>query len=145
MDASEDAKRAAKRVLELQEPGITKVVAFHSVEHHMLPPMISLSYGNSYSIPGAQLSKIREEYRKKGDEILKATEKMFKEANIEIDTRLIFDEAPEDYINHIVDEENFDLVAMGVKGDHSKLEEVFMGSVAQKVLNDVDCDVLAVR
>jgi nucleotide-binding universal stress UspA family protein len=145
MDDSLDAKRAAKRVLELQKPGITKIVAFHSVEHHMIPTVIPLSYGSTYSIPADQISEIREKYRKKGDEILKKTKKMFEKANIEIDTRLIFDEDPEDYIERIVEEENFDLVALGCKGDHSKVKEVFMGSVAQKVLNNADCDVLAVR
>lgn len=145
MDSSNDAKRAAKRVLELQEPGITKVVAFHSVEHHMIPQVIPLSYGSTYSIPATQLSEIREEYRKKGAEILKDTEELYKNADISIETRLIFDEPPEKYIERVVKEENFDLVALGCKGDHSKLEQVFMGSVAQKVLNNADCDVLTVR
>ncbi|TFG01860.1 MAG: universal stress protein [Promethearchaeota archaeon] len=145
MDDSEDARRAAKRVLEIQEPGTTKIVAFHSIEHHMIPPVIPLSYGNNYTIPAAQISEIRAAYRKRGDEILKNTEEMFKNANIDIETRLILDEAPEDYIDHIVDEENFDLVALGSKGDHSKVKEVFMGSVAHKVLSEAECDVLAVR
>ncbi len=44
-----------------------------------------------------------------------------------------------------MEEENFDLIVLGSKGEHSKLEQIFSGTIAQKVVNDVPCDVLIVR
>jgi len=150
MDGSDDAKRAAARVLDLQEPGVTKIAAFHSYEHHMIPRTIPLTVPNInptiYTIPGAEYSKIAEQYKQLGQRILKETKELFLNADIEIETRLIADEEPEDYINRITKEENFDLVVLGCKGDHSKLKQIFMGSVAQKVLNsDTPADILTVR
>ncbi len=147
MDGSDDAKRAAKKVLELQQPGVTKVVAFHSADHHMIPIRISLAtpLGGTYAIPAADYSRIRQEYREAGTRLLNATDKMFKDANIEIETRLIESEDPDQYIERITKEENFDLVVLGCKGHHSKLEEVFIGTVAENALNKAACDVLLVR
>ncbi|TFG01857.1 MAG: universal stress protein [Promethearchaeota archaeon] len=147
MDGSDDAKRAAEKVLELLQPDtVTKVVAFHSVEHSLAA---HLAVPITMGAPNSQLrmspDRIRQEYRMIGEKILKRTKDTFKKAGKLIETRLIEDEDPEDYIMRVIDEENFDLIALGSKGDHSKLKEMFLGSIAQKVLNDADCDVLVVR
>jgi len=150
MDASDNAKRAAARVIDLHEPGITKIVAFHSYQHHMLPQRIPLTVPtlnpSAYTLPRVDYANIREQYKKAGLAILEETKELFLNAEIDIETRLISDEEPEDYINRITKEENFDLVALGCKGDHSKLKQIFMGSIAQKVLNsDTPADILTVR
>jgi len=103
------------------------------------------SFGVSYSIPPVDYKKIQEEYELHGKKILEKTNKLFGENNIDIETRLITDEKPEDYIEKVVEKENIDLVVLGSKGEHSKLEQIFSGTIAQKVLNDVPCDVLIVR
>ncbi|TFG26461.1 MAG: universal stress protein [Promethearchaeota archaeon] len=143
MDNSEDAKRAAKRAMEFAKRDKSKVIAFHSVLHHLSEMNLGFSgIGNAGS---AVSLTIHQDYIKAGNELLKATEKMFKEANIEIESRLIYDIAPEDYIEQIVDEENFDLVILGCQGEHSKLERVFLGTVPEKVINSANCDVLIIR
>jgi nucleotide-binding universal stress UspA family protein len=147
VDASDDAKRAARRVLDLLQPNtITKIVAFHSVEHPTAFALnIHLTVGISYGMPSTDPKKIKEEYKKIGKKILDDTKDMFAKANKLIETRLIEDETPEEYIVRIVEEEDFDLLALGSKGEHSRLKKIFMGSIAQKVLNDASCDVLVVR
>ena len=146
MDNSEDAKRAAKRVIDLLQPNtITKIVAFHSVEHPIaLALTVPLTIGGP-THPSMSPERLTEEFKIAGKKILNETEKMFKKVNKLIETRLIEGEDPEDYILRVVEEEGFDLVALGSKGDHSKLKEIFMGSIAQKVLNEASCDVLIVR
>ena len=42
-------------------------------------------------------------------------------------------------------EEGFDLVVIGTKGIHSKLRQILLGSVAQRVVKNAPCDVLVVR
>ncbi len=169
MDNSDDAFRAARRVVEIVKDQNSKrkiaqnnkqevsmkvknsleVVAFHSTEHRKLPEKIALcvpsSFGPSYSIPSVDYRKLQEEYELHGTKILKKIEEIFEKNHIDIETRLISDEEPEDYIEKVVEEENFDLIVLGSKGEHSKLEQIFSGTIAQKVVNDVPCDVLIVR
>ncbi len=147
MDWSEDAKRAANRVLELQKPGETKIVAFHSIAHRMIPLSIEsgVPFGKTYHIPMADYNRIENDYREAGNKLLNETKSFFKNSNVEIETRLIESQEPEDYIRQITNEENFDLVVLGCKGHHSKFEEVFIGSVSEHVINNAACDVLLVR
>jgi len=149
LDSSEDSKRAAEKVAELHNKLGSNIVVFHSVEHHMLPkilplnvPFMNLSY---YTIPPVDRRKILEVYAKQGQELLDQAEKMFSMKETPIEKRLIRDEKPGDYMIRIVEEENFDLVVLGCKGQHSKIKQVLMGTVATKVLNNASCDVLIVR
>jgi len=169
MDNSDDAFRAAERTVEIlkgqnlketevqrnnQENNVRdtkqpKIIAFHSTEHRKLSEKIALnipsSFGTSYSIPITHYRKLQEEYEVYGKKILKKIGTLFDKNNIDIETRLITDQKPEDYIEKTVEEENIDLVVLGSKGDHSKLEQIFSSTIAEKVLNDVPCDVLIVR
>ncbi|MBD3341691.1 MAG: hypothetical protein GF353_21480, partial [Candidatus Lokiarchaeota archaeon] len=101
-------------------------------------------YGSAYTIPASDYNQIKNEYKVRGEKILARAEQIFGEKNIPIETRLIEGLDPEDYIIQTVEKEAFDLVALGCKG-HSKLEEIFIGSVALEVLNKAPCDVLIVR
>ncbi|TFG02763.1 MAG: universal stress protein [Promethearchaeota archaeon] len=148
-DGSDDALRAAGRVIELQKKYGSKVVIFHSIEHHMLQKTIPLgvAFGsaNHYTVPTVDYNKIRAEYEREGKAIIEKTKSMFNGEFGPVETRLIKDEEPEDYIKRTVKEEDFDLVALGCKGNHSKLKRIFLGTVATKVLNEAPCDVLVVR
>ena len=154
MDDSEHAFNAAKRVSDLfsngknTESDSPKIVAFHSVEHHKFPKhmpiMVPSGFGGRYTVPAVDYRKIQEEYRRHGEEILEKTKKIFEKENIEIETRLIEDDKPEDYIKKIVDKENYDLVAMGNTGEHSKLSEILLGTVTQEVVKAAPCDLLVI-
>lgn len=169
MDNSDDAFRAARRTVEIvkyqnlkekkfqnikQEDKVRntnqpEVIAFHSTEHHKLLEKIALyvpsSFGPSYSIPSVDYRKLQEEYEVYDKKILKRTKELFDENHVNIETRLITDEKPEDFIEKVVKEENIDLVVIGSKGEHSKLEQIFSGTITQKVVNNVPCDILIVR
>jgi nucleotide-binding universal stress UspA family protein len=156
MDDSEISFKAANKVLELaklrenekSEQNKPEIVAFHSIEHHKFPKympiMVPSGFGGRYTVPAVDYRKIQEEYRIHGENILKKTKELFEEENIQIETRLIDDEKPEDYIKKIVKEENIDLIALGKKGEHSKLEKLISGTVTQEVMNEVSCDILVV-
>ena len=148
-DGSDDALRAAGRAIEFQKKWNSKVVIFHSIEHHSFPEKIlitaPLAPTAQYTVPVVDYNRIKMEYRDAGKKVLEETKKMFAQGTGKVETRLIEDEDPEDYIKRITDEEDFDLVVLGCKGEHSKLKNVFMGSVATKALNEAACDVLIVR
>lgn len=75
---------------------------------------------------------------------LNKVESLFKDTNASIETRIIYDKEPDDYIKEQVKEEGFDLVILGCEGEHSTLKRV-IGTVPEKVLNQVPCDVLITR
>jgi nucleotide-binding universal stress UspA family protein len=169
MDNSNNAFNAARKVVEMvkelkpkrpdklddnerkyvKSNDLPDIIAFHSSEHHSflekIPIGVSSSFGAGYPIPSVDYDKIKEEYKLHGQNILKKTEKLFERENIDIETKLITDEKPEDYIEKVVEDENIDLVVLGSKGEHSKIEQFFSGSIAQKVVNNVPCDILIVR
>jgi nucleotide-binding universal stress UspA family protein len=143
IDDSEDAKHAAEKAIEFAKRDNSSVVVFHSVFHHLSEMDLSFS---GLAGAGAPVNfTIHQDYIKAGSQLLEKTEKLFKESNLEVDTRLIYDIHPEDYIEKQTKEENFDLVILGCKGKHSKIERVFMGTVPSSVINNTDCDVLIVR
>jgi len=154
MDDSKAAFNAANKLLDLfsnvddKEGNIPEIVAFHSIEHHKFPKympiMVPSGFGGRYTVPAVDYRKIQEEYRRHGEAILEKTEEIFEKEKIEIETRLIDDEKPEDYIKKIVDEEHFDLVAIGNAGEHSKLGEFLLGSVTQEIVKAAPCDILVI-
>jgi nucleotide-binding universal stress UspA family protein len=159
MDDSEDAFRAAKRVIELvksievktlEENTRMKVVAFHSIMHHafsqgLLIPIPSPFGSSSYMIPSIDYERLEQDYREHGKQILRKVKELFDKENLPIETRLIDDQTPAVYISKVKEEENFDLVVLGCKGDHSRLEELLLGTVANEVRNKVDSDIWIVR
>ena len=71
-------------------------------------------------------------------------ENLFKEAGATIETRIIYHKEPDDYIKEQVNEEGIDLVILGCQGEHSTVKRL-IGTVPEKVLNHVPCDVLIAR
>ncbi|MFX0012463.1 MAG: universal stress protein, partial [Candidatus Hermodarchaeota archaeon] len=94
VDGSEDAKRAAVRLIDLYEPGITKIVMFHSYAHHLVSRTISEITPSVYTIPGEDYTMIQLQFKKAGEKILNEIKKLFSNANIDVETRLISDEEP---------------------------------------------------
>jgi nucleotide-binding universal stress UspA family protein len=142
LDDSDNSRRAAKRLIELQKKFNSEIIAFHSVLHHLSEINPSYLGGGGGSVISLQ---IHEDYVNRGRKVLKEAEELFKESGIDIETRLIYDIPPEDYIEKIVEEENINLVVLGCKGSHSKLKRTFVGTVPDKVVNTAGCDVLIVR
>lgn len=149
VDDSEVSEKAAQRALEFKKSVDAEVIAFHSMEHHMIPKELPLTVplqnAYSFSIPQASYEEIHQAYKDKGRMILEKVKSLFEEEALSLETRLITENNPEDYIKEIVKQENFDLIIMGHRGSHSKIEEILLGSVAQEVLEKAECDILVVK
>ena len=142
IDGSEDAHKAVNKVMEFYKVWNCQIIAFHSIEHHMVIPTFSIYDSSPFAINSYRM--IRDDYEKLGKHILEETKQIFEEAGVPIETRLIDDIKPEKYAIERAKDENFDLIVLGSKGHHSKLSMV-LGTVATHVVNNAECDVLIIR
>ncbi|MFX1591229.1 MAG: universal stress protein [Promethearchaeota archaeon] len=140
-DGSLHANNAAERTAEFQKEWKSKIVIFHSINHHKLPRTIN----PDKKIPQEVYQHIEKLSIEAGKELLKKTEKMFDNSISSVETRLIEDLSPDEYISKVVEKENFDLVVIGSKGHHSKIKELFLGTVSTQVTKNAPCDVVIVR
>ena len=140
-DGSPHANNAAEKAVKFQKIWDSKVVIIHSIRDNRVPSELYQNIDNLYS----KYSKIEDVYQEAGERLLSKTKKMFGEAQSSVETRLIQEEPPEDYIKRVVEEENFDLVILGSRGQHSKVKKVFLGTVSSKVSTNASCDVLIVK
>jgi nucleotide-binding universal stress UspA family protein len=140
-DGSLHANNAAERAAEFQKEWKSKIVIFHSINHHKLPQ----TFNPDKKVPQEVIQNIEDLSREAGKELLKKTEKMFDNSISSVETRLIEDLSPEEYILKVVKKENFDLVVIGSQGHHSKIREMFLGTVSTHVSKNTPCDVLIIR
>ncbi|MFX1283727.1 MAG: universal stress protein [Promethearchaeota archaeon] len=142
IDGSEEAYKAVNKVIEFYKIWNCKIVAFHSIEHHMVIPVFTI-FGQ---IPSSieSYDTVRSDYEKLGKQIIKETKLIFKKASVPIEARLIYDIKPEKYAIERVKDEIFDLIVLGSKGHHSKFDLV-LGTVATYIVNNAECDVLIIR
>jgi len=164
-DGSNHINRAASIVIGFYKKWTSEIVLFHSIKH-MLKKVYPPSHG--WSVPYAsdtyfqsistsksllveqekdpKITRISEhEVEKIGEDILISKKSIFEEVGVPAETRLIVKEEPEDYILKTVKKEKFDLVVVGIKGIHSKLSQIFIGSVAEEIVKKAPCDVLVIR
>ncbi len=152
-DGSETALDAARRVMEIQKKFGSEVVIFHAEKHYYQPvpvdqaprafPFIDFGFLNKVQIQ--EELALQKAFKKFGVKMLEKTKEIFDNEGLKVETRLIENEGPVDYVKEITEKENFDLVVAGCKGHHSKLREIFLGTVATKIANEATCDVLIVR
>jgi nucleotide-binding universal stress UspA family protein len=149
IDGSENAMRAMEKAIELQKVFKSEVIAFHAVEYHRIPTKVPrpmpFNTNYAYNMATADQELIRQKYLDAGKELLNQTQKKFKEAGVEVDARLVEFATAEEFALEAIEKFGIDLIIIGCNGDHSKLERVFLGTVAQKLVNEAKCDVLTVR
>ncbi|MFX1386084.1 MAG: universal stress protein [Promethearchaeota archaeon] len=149
IDGSEHSYKAMLKALKLQKLSECEVIVFHSIEHHTIPTgmFMAPSFGVPfiYSNSDPDMQRIKEVYEKNAQSILDRAKEIFLEQGIDVETRLVYEYDPVSYIKEMVQKEQVDLVIIGAKGTHSLLEEILIGSIADKVLRHVPCDILIIR
>ena len=140
-DGSIHANNAAKRVIEFQKIWSSTVVIIHSIKDNRVPSEIYPNVETLYS----KFSSIEEVYKEAGSRLLNSAKSLYGSNQSFVETRLIENEGPADYIKRIVSEENFDLVVLGSRGQHSKIKKALLGTVSTKVVKNAPCDVLIVK
>lgn len=148
MDNSPHSIDAAKRAIELQKQYGAEVVAFHSIKHHLAPKVLSAFNSFFYTTTTSTIPnylEIEGNSIAQGKNILGKIKDIFEREGGQLETRLINHTTPKHYIEKTVISEEFDLVILGCKGEHSKVGELVLGSVAHDAVNHARCDVLIVR
>lgn len=138
------------KAIELYKLYKCKVIVFHSVEHHAIPSsdMVmapSFAAPHIYSVSDPDIKRIREVYEQNAKAIIDRAEEIFLDAGIEVDARLEPEYDPVSYIRELVKQGEVDLIILGSKGKHTLIGEILLGSVTEKVLRHVDCDIFIVR
>jgi len=161
-DGSDHIDRAASIVIGFYKKWGCEIRIFHSIKHALEkvdPPTLGLylpystsGYMDLSSSPPVYTGDLNPNNRLRDSEveeigrnILNEKKALFEELQVPVKTKLIVKEDPEDYILRIVKKKKFDLVVVGCKGIHSKLSQIFIGSVAQHVVAHAPCDVLVAR
>ncbi|MHA1987872.1 MAG: universal stress protein [Promethearchaeota archaeon] len=164
-DGSKHIDRAASIIIGFYKKWGSQIVIFHSIKHWLekvsppshgwTVPYASNSYFNANTaatpvlIEGETYPEIKRlsefEVQHLGESILVEKKAIFEELQIPVKIRLIIKDYPEDYIQRVVPKKKFDLVVVGIKGIHSTLSQLFLGSVAESVVKNAPCDVLVIR
>ena len=148
IDGSEDSFRAAERVKGIGTDK-TKVVIFNAIEEHFYEKLATIRAAPIMSSapmgPIMTTTELMASKRAKAQKVLEKAKKLFRGTLVPVELRVINDEEPEDYMLNIIEEEKFDLVVIGCEGEHSTLRRIFLGTIANKLINEAACDVLIVR
>ncbi|MHA2036084.1 MAG: universal stress protein [Promethearchaeota archaeon] len=166
-DGSKHIDRAASILIGFYKKWGSQILIFHSIKHwieKVSPPshgwtvpyasgsyldQLSTSTSSPVLIKGETFPDVKRlsefEIEHMGESILAEKKAIFDELQIPVKIRLIIKDYPEDYILKIVEKKKFDLVVVGIKGIHSKISQIFLGSVAEYVVKNAPCDVLVIR
>ncbi|NHJ19887.1 MAG: universal stress protein [Candidatus Lokiarchaeota archaeon] len=143
IDGSESSLDAVKEALEIQKRDKSEVTVFYSLTYNLyeyIPTFTFLGRPTSaipYALQHEQINEV--------NELLNSVQELFEKEGQKVETRLIFDINPEDYIKKVAKTEKFDLVILGSKEKHSKLKTIFSEPIPDKVVNSISSDVLVVR
>lgn len=149
VDGSNNAYKAVTELIEIQKKFKCRAVVFYAFK--MKFPVIiaapsSAATSSAYYLPNDYLWKIQNELETAGKTILNEIKKKCNNENLMIETRLIKGLNPEEYIMKIVKKEPFDLIILGYENKkYSRLKKIFKKTVAQKILNKVQCDLLIIQ
>ncbi|MHA1987870.1 MAG: universal stress protein [Promethearchaeota archaeon] len=164
-DGSQHINGGINKIIGFYQKWGSKILIFHSVKHMLekvsppshgwTVPYAGDAYFDTTSTSSPVLITEEEQHNIKrlsdleieqiGQNILDDTRAIFEEVQIPAKTRLITKEYPEEYILRNCKKGKFDLVVVGIKGIHSKLSQIFLGSVAENVVKKAECDVLVIK
>ncbi len=136
------------KAIEFQKRSGSKIVVIHAIEYQSIPQLMPLTIPFQptfeYAMPAIDYARLKEQYHKAGQRVIDEAKEAYAKQNASAEFRLVETTNPADYVKNSVVKEGFDLVIIGCKG-HKKLESIFIGSFAQKMLNELKCDVLVIR
>ncbi|MEJ2229819.1 MAG: universal stress protein [Nitrospirales bacterium] len=136
IDGSEQSTQAAQAVMSLAS--VSTLTILHVID---LPQLTFSMLGPEIA---HDLSKVAEEaLRKDGEEALTRTKSLLSGKVEPLESRLE-EGSPAELILSIAQEEHSDLILMGARG-RGQVEELFLGSVSQRVLTHAACPVLIIN
>jgi len=138
-DGSEPSLHAALYAAEIAGCTGAEVTILNAAEISGVTQFVSYSIGSGKGSPL--------DVRRTGESIIEMTKKPFLEAGVSVRTKIVEGYAAEVILSE-AEEGKYDLIAMGSRGAGTgTLKRMFLGlgSVAERVLANAPCPVLAVR
>ncbi|WP_291726093.1 universal stress protein [Bernardetia sp.] len=133
LDFSQNSLLALRHAIELAKESDAKIIIFHSYQ----PPQMG---GGSFT----GRKKLSELGKQEAEDNMYKVVMQTKEEHPNLDfEHLVVDGDPLQRVRYYSESYNADLIVMGTKGA-SGLTEVFLGSVAAKVISDASCPVVIV-
>jgi nucleotide-binding universal stress UspA family protein len=118
----------------------SKVTVVHVVSHEFMHPELKAQY----QLPPSILNRVDDAYLQAGKKIIRNAEEMFREANIEVDTKLVTYEDPAEFLLQLIKDKKYDLVVIGNRAG-TQSARYSLGSVTEKLARHAECPVLIVK
>jgi len=142
LDGSEHSKRSLETAITLAKKFEGNITLIHVYSTSILMP-ISM-YDEEFDVAAStEVSKLLEMIREAGAEILATGRKRCEVEGIPLKTLLEEGHAVQEIIK-TAREGGFHLIVMGAKG-RSKIKEILLGSVSEKVVRNASCAVMVVK
>ena len=146
VDSSESANDALNMAIKLAHQFESELHIFHAIKHHYEPSYIQIPFvGLTQPKPSLDLGQLQKHYVEAGKQVIENAKRRVEEAGLTAVYHLEQMISPADFAKKFVEENDVDLIVVGCKGHHSKIRNLVIGSVADKVLRSVPCEVLIVR
>jgi nucleotide-binding universal stress UspA family protein len=139
-DGSELAQKAAVQGVALARAVGARVTGFFAA-----PPATPIVYRHHFPVGFAQPADNAELIEKASAQHLGFIEQVAKEAEVPFEGLHRTDDFPAHAILEVADKKGCDLIVMGTHGEGSRLSGMFIGSVAQKVINQAKIPVMVFR
>lgn len=144
IDGSEHAERALGTALNVATRFTGAITLMHVYSLNVFLPLYL--YGNegiNRGLAHQELSKLSEEMHDAGVNLLTESAKKIEAQGIPVETRLTEGHVMQEIVK-TAQNGRFDLIVMGAKGE-SKIKEMLLGSVSEKVVRNAPCAVLIVK
>ncbi|MFW9879140.1 MAG: universal stress protein, partial [Candidatus Thorarchaeota archaeon] len=134
--AVEDSKESIKvirKAIQLLENRLGMAIVFHSIKTEFDPLILPIIGYNSFYLKEFSSYNLKIKERRRAEKLLKNIEAIFSEYSIPVETRLIENKDPKDFIQEVIRNEDVDLIILACKGQHSKLRRIFLETLPQKI------------
>ena len=138
-DGSKHSLHAAKKVAQLAKSNDSEVIVVNVLQ----PYRHLTTVPGLMDVEGYYTIDKEEDVKKRGNEVMRSTRKVFDDLSVEVKTRFLKGNAAKAIIDEAI-KERTDLVVVGATG-YGGLAEWLLGSTAHKIARNSPCPVMIVR
>jgi len=134
-DFSDVAKKALNYIMQLKEGGAKDVLIFHVIDERGVEAVVHYAPGRTVAVE----KKMREDAMQE----IRSIEKQLKERGFKVESRVTVGIPLREILN-IEEKEDISVIVLGSHGK-SNLEEMFLGSVSEKVIRKCKRPILVIK
>ncbi|MFX0132451.1 MAG: hypothetical protein ACFFDN_02270 [Candidatus Hodarchaeota archaeon] len=145
IDGTEGSIESVKQVWDIQRKWKSKIIILLFITNNFLlnSPTVTTLVPMRWFLFNSPYLKIMK--KEEGNLFLKKFKKLITDDEESIESHLIIDENPEDYINRIINKDDIDLVILSLKEMNCILNDIFVNNANKDILNNYHFDILIAR